>query len=520
MWRLFPKTWFSKNKISSEQTNIVDALFRRWRIWLSQALSKILRQEISSAAAVSQLQQLDSRHLLALDAALRFGTWCMESDRTPPSAVQLTPMKEPRDESEAYLFVAACNANGFVREQALVALHQYPGKLPLAAALIRTDDWVSQVAASAERLLEHLLASSEGRKLFALIDLAILLRARQRFEALPWTRLVEPALLNPERSSERWEATRTGTTRARLFAYSLIERADPDRLEAACRQAIAVPDPIIARWALTSGRITLQKNVICDLAQAGLRHPNGSVRAEALRLYAQLDPEKSISIAENSIFDSSHGVRNAAAYFLRSSIKIPVLDRWREAVDAPVDKRAYVALSALADFAEPEDVERLAPWLKHSNACFRARALRAIWRAKTPNLKEIVHSSLLDPSTMVAKEALKIGKREYGLIDRGMLYEAYVAAPSDASRKLFIRAASQLGKWESLEMYLQWFAEANETLSSALQTEIDRWRRSATHRFTPLAADAQMRLARKLAELTASRPNPTWKDLTHAVSNS
>jgi hypothetical protein len=59
----------------------------------------------------------------------------------------------------AYLFVAACDASGFIREKALEQFRHYPGRLALAVSLIRSDDWVSEVKATAESLLHTLVAA-------------------------------------------------------------------------------------------------------------------------------------------------------------------------------------------------------------------------------------------------------------------------------------------------------------------------------------------------------------------------
>jgi len=67
-----------------------------------------------------------------------------------------------------------------------------------------------------------------------------------------------------------------------------------------------------------------------------------------------------------------------------------------------------VAVEALADFAQPQDAERLLSWMNHRKGKIRAAALRGLSRAKHPKLIELSNVALGDKTTTVVREAIAI----------------------------------------------------------------------------------------------------------------
>ena len=519
MWRLFPRSWFSKkDSLSRAQAQASDWLHEHWRDLLACSLSRVLKRSVTPAEAVVALQALQTSDLLALDQAARYGTWDANLGRPARGLVHLRPAEVQNATSEAFLFMAACHTNGFIREQAIVAFANCRGRLAMVIALIRSDDWVPQVREAGKNLLEYLTRPTSGAELFEHLELALAMRARKRFAQEIWLVQIEPALLLPENANHRWEATQHGSASVRRFAYSLVARADPERLGEVCRVAAIDSDPGLARWALETSSRSLPSNQARELVIDMLRHPHGSVRAAALNLLASADSQGSKGELESALFDRSRSARNVAAYLVRNLFQIDPADRWRDALSHDDARRSGIAMEALAEVAQPQDRERLLPWLSHRKGKMRAAALRGLDRAKHPQVIELSTAALGDTTTTVVREAIAILHRQPGALNQDLLLTARAATPNTRIEQLLIRSAQLLDKWDGLETYLTWYFESDPNWKQTLDGELENWRRSTTRRFTPLRDASRARIEEKLMVLSVKRPTEMWDDLKHAVA--
>ena len=514
----FTRSWFaSKDPKVREQENFVNAMHKHWRDWLARALSGVLKRTVPPEEGSDTLRRLDARHLAALDPALRYGAWHMNLGRPAKGMVRLS-MVEPHDpDSEAFLFTAACDANGFIREQAIVAFAHCPGRLAIAIALLRADDWVAEVREASSRLLQQTILATGGGELYDFLELILALKERTRFATQVWPQLIEPALLNPSNASKRWEATRKGRASVRLFAYSLVTRADPDRRAEACLEAAKGTDPGVARWAFRAGAESLGAAAFGELTKSALHHPHGSVRAEALRQLATIDSEDAFDAIEQALFDTSRSVRNAAAYLIRANFQIDPVDRWRHALNGDSAQRACIALESLADFALPEDADSLVPWLTHRKATIRAAALRALSRTGVPELPEILKAALRDKTTTVVREALAVYKRNPGWFGKELLRSTYAAASNERVQSSLRHSLPLLDKWDVLEVCLGWYLECDPTKKYVLEAELWRWRRMASRRFTPLKYPSRVRISELLSAVQTKISSTNWNDIQHAL---
>lgn len=519
MWRLFPKFWFTgKNTISALQSEVVNVFHKHWLSWLSKALCRILKKDISADAAAAELAKLNAKHLLALDQALRFGMWSQDLGRPARGTNPLVLLEGHREDIEAYLFTAACDSNGFVREQALVSFRQFPGRLATAAALIRSDDWVKEVRVQAENLLDHIINSSGGAEFFDFMDLLLVLKDRERFAKESWLPLIEPTLRKPEFSEARWQATRTGSAKSRLFNYSMIAQINPELLLDICQQAVWDADPAIARWAMTHCSPLPQTNVLTILKLA-LRHPHASVRAEAIRQCAAIDKDGSLEMLTQALFDPARAPRNAAAYLLRTGFQIDAGEFWRNCLDTESGRRTTIALLALADVATSEDVERLMPWQTHPKGAIRTATFRGLIKTKAGDTKAIINTALMDESTMLIRQVIAVWKADPTLITRTQLEAAFVNAKNDRTKASLISASFILGKWHSLELLLAWHSSATANIQALNKQELQYWVWNQHHQFTRLDPATSLSINALLSNLKVTCPSDFWMQFDHVISH-
>ena len=171
MLRLFPRSWFNRsNPAQRAHAEQADALQTHWRSWLAKGIARVVSDEaIDASSAVARLQGLPPVRFLQLDQVLRHGWWDLSEAPDEPRDLPLAAIDARRPDADAYLFVASAHPNGFVREQAISAFRHYPGRLAMAAALIRCDDWVGKVRSAASERLVHLIGESSGIEMIELL---------------------------------------------------------------------------------------------------------------------------------------------------------------------------------------------------------------------------------------------------------------------------------------------------------------------------------------------------------------
>src|SRR5688572_30703889 len=126
-------------------------------------------EQVSISAAWEMLGNASGRWLLDFDGASRMRSfWGYNPDAMLRNA-EPPPHLSDNVRTEGLLFVQSCNSNGYVRERALRS-KMWPGnRLTCAAALIRTDDWVPQIAEAALSMIEKLASSASACHFFGLL---------------------------------------------------------------------------------------------------------------------------------------------------------------------------------------------------------------------------------------------------------------------------------------------------------------------------------------------------------------
>lgn len=514
MWRLFPKSWFGKDKTQKEQGAVAEKLHAHWRAWLATAIGKVLLQAIAPESVAAILASLPTRHLLTLDQALRYGSWGYDAGRSPRGNVSVVDMSGNREEIEAYLFTAACDSSGFMREQALVTFRKFPGRLALVVALIRCDDWVRQVQAEAETLLKHCIDRGHAAELFSLMDLLLALKERQRFSTQIWPRLIEPALNEHSNTDALLQSTKTGTARSRLYSYTLLAETRADILQETYLHAVQDENPGIALWSLKN---CIGQQAYSDLLSLSLKHPHSAVRAEAVRQLTALDPAGSLTLLQSAIFDHAAAPRNAAAYLLRHHFQIEAVKYWRDCLDNETGKRNYYAFNALAEVATSEDIERLMPWVKNTKGSIRATAFKALLKIKPSSASELAGAAIADSSTKVINEIVRFWISDPLLIDRHTLHKAFMAQKNDLAKVRLIDAARYLGRWTSLEVMLEWYTSATPDIRQAIQDELRYWKFRQAYQYTKLPPETGARIKKQLTALKSTDRDHDWSQYDHIL---
>ncbi|MEC3888740.1 HEAT repeat domain-containing protein [Xanthomonas campestris] len=478
---------------------------------LSCALSSTLHTAVDADACTEVLNTLRGRHFPALDQYLRLHQRLYQADSRGPVA---------RAVGATDLFIRACSPDGFVREKALRDFVQYPGRLALAAALLRCDDWVPQVQARAIDLVTSLIVADDS-SLFDFLELLLALQERERFSEAVWQPLIVPRMrqLSSTAVNACWSATTHASAPARLFAYQTLSGAEPEIAIRAAQQAITDVAPSVARWGLAQAMKFPSRTITLTALAQGLRHPIAVIRAHALRLLAQLDANGARRAVEEALFSDTYVLRNAAIHLLKTCYGDAPINYYRDAIDTRDPMKEDNALIALADMATPEDAVRMRPWINHRRRELRAAALRIAERAKPDDFRQLVEQALTDSASKVVREALTLAENN-GWLSRQLLEEHFAITTAPITQRCLISTAHRLDKWNGIAVLLQWYrTSVGETRNHAAR-EISHWIHSEPNKFAPLRAGLRLEITSALDALKQSDPSIYWDAIAFAVRSS
>lgn len=346
---------------------------------LVDALNPFLGDNTASYAP-RLLHGVGPHALVNIDMRLRAYSSSAYGNWSPATLRDIASCPMPLEARQSLLFVACSHRSGLEREKAVLQLAKFPGFLTLAAALIRSADWVPQVQSAARDAVSQLLGTCAVEDVIS--AWAIILRLQQRERSSDgWLSETAERWMSGSRDGDRLRRARSAADEpVRIWAYrQSIERGEMSLLP----EALMQPNPRIGLHALRHAKGVLDAKSVAALASAGLEAPNPAVRRECLRAIASADPTAVSAILQRALLDRSAGVRRLAAYLTRES-GIDPRGEWRAALDRPSVAIPLGALASLSEEAEGGDEQLLRRYLFAAQPSIRQHALRGLLRIRRP----------------------------------------------------------------------------------------------------------------------------------------
>lgn len=346
---------------------------------LLEALGPLMGQSRPDVAA-RFLHTVGADGLVAIDQRLRSYSSGAYSKWTPDTLRSIVTCPMANEERQSLLFVACAHHDGRERQKAVWHLGEFPGFLTLAAALIRSVDWVPQVQFAARDVVVRMLGACAAEDVLAAWPIVLRLQYRERSIDGWLAESVEGWMLNSANEDLLRRARTTASQKVRAWAYQKsIERGETQILP----QAVMQPDPRIGLHALRHLQTTLDAESMAALAVSGLDAPHPVVRRECLRALASANSVTAMAELPRMLLDRSAGVRRLAAYLARQS-GTDARMVWRSALDRPSPNVPIGALASLAEEAEAEDAVRLCSLLLAERSTVRRHALKGLLRIGQP----------------------------------------------------------------------------------------------------------------------------------------
>jgi hypothetical protein len=462
------------------------------------------------------LENLPIERLFDIDERLRsyygapFRNW-------PSTAVgDITSSNMTSSLRQSLLFVAASHRNGRVRQEVLESLPKYPGRLTLAATLIRCSDWVPEVREAAQRVASQLLDRCTGGDVVAVWPLAIRLQSRGRVAKDWFSEHIEGWMLRQESSPWLLSLLHSPNTSARAWAYEKSIEGNVSLSIDLLDSAIRDPNPRIAFHAL---RYSLHR---CDeartkaLANFGVEAPHPVVRRESLRALATLDSDVPRELIHRMLCDPSAGVRSLAAFLFRDRYGEHAIDYWRSVIDGDIKRPTLGAMAGVADNAQAEDVVRLKRWLAYPKGIVRMLCLNGIAKAGG-KLSDEEFLRLVTSNGLRVQRAIAIAVRKGAIpLDKSRLLATVTSEASTSTTREHLRGLlRQLNHWDRLTLILD-FHPSKESELLWFVALLGDWILDS-NRYAPLGSSKRARLLDLLQSRNAEMDDQAFQRIQEAI---
>ncbi|MCA9044058.1 MAG: hypothetical protein KDA69_07045 [Planctomycetaceae bacterium] len=365
--------------------------------------------------------------------------------------------------------------NGYVRHEALSQLIKCTGGRELPYLLIRQNDWVSPIAHDAQLAVLERINDSYVDRLFQSLRLILHLAVVQRRDHHEMVRRVIDLFLDESRNDLLGSLIESpdATIRRKVAEYGLEKSGSHQ--SRIITQGVRSDDHVVRL------RCCINLNAVDDLTQRRelldllLKDRIMSIRREAFRILAEIEPDNATNTWKTALFDSSPSIRELGRYWLNKlGTELAVVAKtYRNRLQTSPESLAVI--QGLAEVGEEADVPYFQQLLKHPFPTRRTAGIRGISGVrKQASISDVLHL-LSDESTMVHREAGRAIRPYLHVIDKALLAEYAVTSSTFPARKHVCEVIAEFGKWKSIPMLLQ-IAETGEPETALVALDlIERW---------------------------------------------
>ncbi|MBL0320397.1 MAG: hypothetical protein IPP74_14075 [Alphaproteobacteria bacterium] len=354
----------------------------------------------------------------------------------------------PPDDAVHLYGMASFNHNGYIREEALHYLQNFPVREAIPYILLRLNDWVVQVRHKANAVLAQILP------LISVTDLIKYYDTIERLEKTKHAQLtdIHSKILNQLQDSHNKKALldimKNMSFKERFFCWKAlsIEMPNDDQL---LNIAIADPAPEIRQWVI--GHLLtnpdFRKRIKILISDKAIR-----VRYSAIVAIPSEDFEKFRECYEAAIFDTSKSIRDYARFILRSHGYDHFINQYRNQLSLLPEKLNIGAIAGLTETGVQEDIPKMKGFFGSNNPRIRALALSGLCRLKIQDIDLLLLSGLQDSNAKVRNTAVSILSSGYSHLRQEL--EDVLESGTPKSQKSALKVLIQYGALESLKNIL------------------------------------------------------------------
>ena len=431
--------------------------------------------DVASAASIAVHQLILAtpvEDLVWLDEQVRSWSYWQATEPWTHLQPQQVHATAALDESRtSVLGLLTFHPNGRVRQAAVVQLGQLNVSAGLPFLLIRLNDWVANVRASALEIVQQWLAQGPFEPFVSNLYLISRLAECQRADFSGIIHSIAGKLLQPEHIESLLRLITVGDRRIgrQWFVTALsFQGAQVPRL---VKAGLASEDVIIRSRAARVVPTIFQNEELANILVRLRKDVFATVRSEAIAAQIERFPESATVVLEEGLLDRSPSVREFARYCLRTDKDYDVASFYRQAMQNK--PQLAVALLGLGESGAQVDVSFILPYLESHATSERRAAVQALSRLAGDDCLAVFLGCLRDDSPKIVKAAEKWLAQRVHLVDLESMFTLLSTDKRTHVRHAALSILDHADTWKTLPYSILAARDDDQTIRLKAQTTIE-----------------------------------------------
>ena len=411
-----------------------------------------------------------------------------------------------KDARCAVIVFASFNPNGFIRERAVRMMKDYDGMLSFA--ILRLNDWVSQVQNAAIETVDYRLSNLAAGELIAALPFADKLSRSGRIrDANPCIKRIFATLTSDNNENELSVGLSSDNVRTRRICITALLGADHLKYDVVVNQLQNETDPFL--------RATIFRRLISTGQDLGLiadrfladKYPLN--RMLAFQYICNVNDTKALQWAEILLLDKSTAAREASRFYLNK--KTPGYD-YRTFYKSHFNDNTVSVILGLGEVGTSEDANEIANYLKSEQISIVRAAMIAVMRLDGEKYSPQITAFLSDDRAVIVKTAYNL-IRKTSVPDYTKVMEIFRATQFTNTRQKCFSVLLTASKWKRLIFILDVLEFDDGDMIEPAKVALERWIGSYNQAYTTATSDQIEKITKSIERLGNKLPTDMQRHL-------
>ena len=368
----------------------------------------------------------------------------------------------------AVIVFASFNPNGYIREQAVRSMKNHEGTLPYA--ILRQNDWVSQVRSAANETVDYRLLHLAAGELVAALPFADKLsRCKRMSNTDTYINRIYATLTSTDYDKELSDAFNMGSIRTRRICTSALFSPENPRYDLAVIRMEAEADPFLRSYIFRQLMAADQNLNIT--AEWFLTDKYPLNRLLAFEYICGDDQIKALQLAQDLLLDKNLAVRKNVRSYMNNNV--PGFN-YRAYYESYLGDCAVPAILGLGETGTAEDTNKIHDYLKSTQVSVVRAAMTAVMRLDSAKYVKMITDFLSDKRPGVVKTArnliIKTAAPDYNRV-----MEIFRATTYSYTKQKCFSILLTARKWQRLEFILEVLEIGGDEMAEPVIAALGRW---------------------------------------------
>jgi len=372
------------------------------------------------------------------------------------------------DERRAVIIFASFNPNGFIRERAVHMMKDYDNTLSFA--ILRLNDWVSQVRSVAACVVDYRLSSlTVGELTNALPYADKVSRGNRVVDSGMHIKCIYAAITSPENKNELISGFASKNIRTRRICTNALLDAQIPRYDLALKRLTSESDPFLR--ARIFRRLMEEGQVMDDVVILILKDAYPICRLLAFMYICNNNQDTALQVAHDLLLDKSAKVReHARSYLKEKNIDID----YRIFYKSHLTDYTVSAIHGLGETGTDKDTSVVEKYLKANEAPIARAAMTAVMKLNGNVYISEITEFLTDSRVGIVKTARNLIIKTTS-INYSRVVAIFHATPYENTKQKCFSIMLTDSKWQRLIYILDVLENGGEKISETALLALHKW---------------------------------------------